>query len=685
MQYFGVKKMTKNTEKIKFPCFSDIKPEKINEQLQKLLAEHQQKIEKLFTEKELTWKTFIEPLQELNNRLDHFWGPIDHLHAVSNKPALRKAYQAAVQTLTQYTAELEQNPRFYQCYKAIADSDNFKQLTSAQQKVIKNALRAFHLAGVDLNPEQKSQFCQLQQRLADLTTQFDNNVLDATEGWYLHLENEEKLTGIPDYACQSALQTAQKKHKSGWIFTLDFPSYSAVMSFAKDRDIRQQCYTAYATRCSDQGPTAKQWNNDEIMQKILQARYEKAELLGFKHYTEYSLATKMAKEPTKVFAFLYDLLEKSKIKAQEEYQQLRQFAKQYCQIDEMQAWDVAYVSEKMQQHLFNISQQQLRPFFPENQVIEGLFTIVNRLFGISCHVIEEFDRWDPQIRLYAVHDAKGELCGHFYFDLYARENKRGGAWVNDCFSRMKRINNQIQTPIAFVNCNFAPPTADTPCLLTHDDVITLFHEFGHCLHHVLTKIDTADISGINGVEWDAVELPSQFLENWCWHKESLAIFAKHYQTKEELPHDLFTKLTDLKYFQGAMKLLRQVEYALFDFTLHHEFTKTQKTDIQAVIDKIREQTAIIHVPKYNRFQNSFSHIFAGGYAAGYYSYLWAEVLSADAFSRFSETSLFDKQASQDFLHDILERGGSKDMLECFIDFRGREPQNDALLKEYGIA
>jgi oligopeptidase A len=456
------------------------------------------------------------------------------------------------------------------------------------------------------------------------------------------------------------------------------------MSFADDRALRQQCYQAYVTRASDQGPHAGQWDNNTFMQNILQHRYEKARLLGFNNYAELSLATKMANNPTEVFTFLYDLLQQTKPRAEKEFQELQEFAAKHCHIKQLAAWDIAYASEKRQQHLFAISQQQLRPYFPEQQVINGLFAITHRLFGIHCEPVDDVDRWDPQIQVYAIYDAKQELCGHFYFDLYARDNKRSGAWVNDCVPRVKLPHNTLQTPIAFVNCNFAPPTDKTPCLLTHDDVITLFHEFGHCLHHILTKMDIADISGINGVMWDAVELPSQFLENWCWQQKSLSLFAKHFETNEPLPDDIFNKLNQLKHFQAAMHLLRQLEFALVDFHLHHDFPDQTNIPIQEVINKVRQQTNIIPTPDYNRFQHSFSHIFAGGYAAGYYSYLWAEVLSTDAFARFTETSLFNAQASHDFLHHILERGGSKDMIDCFIAFRGRKPQIEALLKEYGI-
>lgn len=684
MQPFLVKKMKKNSVVTTFPCFSRINPQVINQQLQQLLAEHRQQLEKLLTQHSVTWNNFIEPLQQLNNQLDHFWGPINYLHTVSDNSKLRNAYQTAIQTLTKYTSELEQNPQLYHCYKTIADSTDFNKLTEAQKRVINNALRDFHLAGVDLNPDQKQHFCQLQQQLAGLSTQFDNNILDATEAWHLHIDSKKELAGIPEYACQTARQLAQKRGLAGWVFTLDIPSYLAVMSYADNRELRKQCYQAYVTRASDQSPHATEWNNHDIIQKILHARYEKAQLLGFNNYAELSLATKMAKDPAEVFTFLYDLLQKTKPKAEKELLELKEFAKKYCHLDSLEAWDEAYVSEKMQQHLFNISQQQLRPYFSENHVIAGLFTITNRLFGISCKRIDNFDRWDPHIKLYAIYDVDQQLCGHFYFDLYTRENKQGGAWVNDYFSRLKLSSDQLQTPIAFVNCNFAPPTDNTPCLLTHDDVITLFHEFGHCLHHVLTKIDIADVSGINGVAWDAVELPSQFLENWCWHPSCLSLFAKHFQTNEPLPDNLLTQLNKLKHFKGAMRLLRQLEYALFDFILHHDFANCSTIDIQSIINNVRQHTAIIPIPDYNRFPNSFSHIFASEYAAGYYSYLWAEVLSTDAFARFTETSLFDREASQDFLHYILQRGGSKDMLDCFIDFRGRKPTIDALLKSYGI-
>jgi len=480
----------------------------------------------------------------------------------------------------------------------------------------------------------------------------------------------------------AARQAAEAKGEDGWLLTLDFPSYIPVMTYADDRALREEVYTAFATRASDQGPHAGQWDNSAVMQEILQLRLEKAQLLGFENYAEYSLATKMAEDPDQVIGFLRDLAEKSLSEAKREYQELCDFAREEFGMASLEAWDVTYFGEKLKHARYEISQEMLRPYFPLPKVLEGMFDVAQRLFGIDICEITEFDSWHKDARHFEVRRNE-ELIARFYLDPFAREKKRGGAWMDDCRVRRRLDDGSLQLPVAYLVCNFNPPVGDDPALLTHNEVTTLFHEFGHGIHHMLTRIEAADVSGINGVAWDAVELPSQFLENWCWEPEALALISGHYQTGETLPQALLDKMLAAKNFQSGMMMVRQLEFSLFDFQLHREY-QPGETEVQAVLDRIRSEVAVVNPPVLNRFQHSFSHIFAGGYAAGYYSYKWAEVLSADAFSRFEEEGIFNTQTGADFLHAILEQGGSREAMALFTEFRGRKPEVDALLRHSGI-
>jgi oligopeptidase A len=456
------------------------------------------------------------------------------------------------------------------------------------------------------------------------------------------------------------------------------------MTYADNRELRREHYEAFATRASDQGPHAGHWDNSENMEKILALRHEKARLLGFSNYAELSLATKMAEKPNDVTDFLEDLADRSWRHARKDRAELREFAKKYYGIKDLQAWDMAYYSEKMRQHFYQLSQEEVKTYFPITRVLPGLFAIVEKLYGLQISELTSFDSWHPDVRFFEIHDKHGQLRGQFYLDLYARTKKRGGAWMDDCVSR-KRFDDTIQTPVAYLTCNFTPPTGDTPALLTHDEVTTLFHEFGHGLHHMLTQVDHLGVSGINGVEWDAVELPSQFMENWCWEKEALALMSGHYQTGEPLPDALFDKMIAAKNFQAGMIMVRQLEFSLFDFRIHRDYDPQKGGRIYETLEQVREQVAVVRPPKFNRFAHSFSHIFAGGYAAGYYSYKWAEVLSSDAFSLFEEKGIFDPETGHAFLTNILEKGGSQNAMELFINFRGRKPTIDALLRHNGIA
>ncbi|MGL5535783.1 MAG: oligopeptidase A, partial [Aeromonas veronii] len=540
-------------------------------------------------------------------------------------------------------------------------------------------------SGIGLPAEAQQRYGEIQARLSELASRFSNNVLDATQGWHKLVADEAELAGLPDSVRAAARQMAELKGKEGWLFTLDIPSYLPVMMYADNRELRAEMYEAFTTRASDQGPNAGKWDNSAIMSELLTLRRELAQLLGFANYAELSLATKMADKTEQVVSFLTDLAAKSLPQGKAELEEIHAFAAEQHGQSELAAWDLAYYAEKLKQHKFSISDEQLRPYFPASKVVKGLFEVVKRVFGMKVRERLGIDTWHPDVRFYDIFDADDELRGSFYLDLYAREHKQGGAWMDVCLGRRYRQDGSLQKPVAYLTCNFNGPVDGKPALFTHNEVVTLFHEFGHGIHHMLTRIDVAGVAGINGVAWDAVELPSQFLENWCWESEALAFISGHYETGEPLPADLLEKMLTARNFQAAMQMLRQLEFALFDFRLHQEFDPANPAQLPALLDEVRSQVAVMTPPAFNRFQHSFSHIFAGGYAAGYYSYKWAEVLSADAFSRFEEEGIFNPATGQSFLKNILEKGGSKEPMELFRAFRGREPKVDALLRHSGIA
>ena len=667
------------------PLFSKIKAEHIEPAITQLLEEARTVVKKhLQATTEYTWKNLIEPLENAEDKLNKAWSPVSHMNAVVNTDELRLAYNACLPKLSDYSTEMGQNEQLFNAYKVIADSNEFATLDSVQRKIIQNALRDFRLSGVDLDNEKKQRYKEISQELSRLASNYEENLMDATNAWSKAIRNEQDLAGLPPSALAQAKQTAESQDQDGWMITLQFPSYQAIMTYADDRELRREHYEAYATRASDQASDNEQWDNSLLMGQILALRHEKAQLLGFNNYAELSLATKMAKQPEEVMNFLEDLADKSWRQARKDFVDLQSFAKQYHGINTLQSWDLTYYSEKMRQHFYQLSQEEVKAYFPITRVLPGLFSVVEKLYGLQISEISDFDNWHPDVRFFQIHDEFGVLRGKFYFDLYARTKKRGGAWMDDCVGR-KKINDQIQTPIAYLTCNFTPPTSTEPSLLSHDDVTTLFHEFGHGLQHMLTKIDYLGVSGINGVEWDAVELPSQFMENWCWEQEALALISGHYQTGEPLPDTLFNKMLAAKNFQAGMMTVRQLEFSLFDFRIHKDYDPEKGARIYPILEQVRAQVAVINPPKFNRFAHSFSHIFAGGYAAGYYSYKWAEVLSSDAFSLFEEKGIFDRKTGQSFLTTILEKGGSEDAMNLFIKFRGREPNIDALLKHNGIA
>ncbi|HHQ4732876.1 oligopeptidase A [Aeromonas veronii] len=668
------------------PPFSQIKPEQVQPAVIQAIADCKQKISDVLAQRDPhTWDSLIAPLEEVNDRLSRIWSPVSHLNSVLNSEALREAHDACLPLLSEFQTYVGQHEGLYQAYLALSQSDDFPLLSGAQRKEIQNTLRDFRLSGIGLPAEAQQRYGEIQARLSELASRFSNNVLDATQGWHKLVADEAELAGLPDSVRAAARQMAELKGKEGWLFTLDIPSYLPVMMYADNRELRAEMYEAFTTRASDQGPNAGKWDNSAIMSELLTLRRELAQLLGFANYAELSLATKMADKTEQVVSFLTDLAAKSLPQGKAELEEIRAFAAEQHGQTELAAWDLAYYAEKLKQHKFSISDEQLRPYFPASKVVKGLFEVVKRVFGMKVRERLGIDTWHPDVRFYDIFDADDELRGSFYLDLYAREHKQGGAWMDVCLGRRYRQDGSLQKPVAYLTCNFNGPVDGKPALFTHNEVVTLFHEFGHGIHHMLTRIDVAGVAGINGVAWDAVELPSQFLENWCWESEALAFISGHYETGEPLPADLLEKMLTARNFQAAMQMLRQLEFALFDFRLHQEFDPVNPAQLPALLDEVRSQVAVMTPPAFNRFQHSFSHIFAGGYAAGYYSYKWAEVLSADAFSRFEEEGIFNPATGQSFLKNILEKGGSKEPMELFRAFRGREPKVDALLRHSGIA
>lgn len=667
------------------PQFSQIKPEHVEPAIDQRLAEARSGVQRLLEgNRRYTWDNLIAPLEEYDDRIHKAWSPASHMNSVVNNEELRAAYNACLPKLSAYATEMGQNEQLYEAYRAIAESPEFAQLDTAQQKIVNNALRDFRLSGVALDADKKARFKDICQELSQLASRFEENLLDATNAWTKLVTAAEQLAGLPETAMAQARQTAEQQQQEGWIFTLQFPSYIAVMTYADNRELRREVYEAYATRASELGPHAGQWDNSETMEKILALRHEKAQLLGFNDYAELSLATKMAVEPHQVVTFLEDLAVKALPQAHRDLRELRQFARDEHGVDDLQAWDLGYYSEKMRGHHFQLSQEEVKQYFPVTRVLPGLFAVVHKLFGLNVSEIGDFDRWHPDVRFFTIHDRYGEVRGQFYLDLYARPKKRGGAWMDDCVGR-KKHGGEIQTPVAFLTCNFTPPAGNKAALLTHDEVVTLFHEFGHGLHHMLTQVDYLGVSGISGVEWDAVELPSQFMENWCWEREALQLLSGHYQSGEPLPDALFEKMLAAKNFQAGMLMVRQLEFSLFDFRIHNEYDPQRGGRIYEILEQVRQQVAVVRPPAFNRFAHSFAHIFAGGYAAGYYSYKWAEVLSSDAFSLFEEKGIFDPNTGHAFLTNILEKGGSENAMDLFVKFRGREPDIEALLRHSGIA
>ena len=667
------------------PQFNLIDLKQIEAKLKQHIANHKNKLTNLLKQSHFTWKNLLEPLEDMNNQLDQFWSPIQHLHGVKESELLRKVFHKCLPLLTDYHTFLLQNERLYGALESIVHGQTYAQLNKAQQKIIENEIRDFKLLGVHLPLEKKQRMAELQKELSNATTIFSDHVLDATGNWKLPLTSIEDTAGLPPQALKAAEETAKTQNLPGWLITLEYPSYSAAIKYLNNRTLRKKIYEAYVTRASDQGPDTGKWDNTPIIDKILSLRHEIATLVGYQNYADYSLATKMAKSSNEVLVFLNDLLMRSRPFAEKEINELRNFAKKTDGIEILEPWDTAYYSEKLQAAKFHFTQEELRPYFPLARVLSGLFQLVKQLFGLEIKEEKNIDIWNPLVQFFSIYDKEKELRGGLYIDLYARTHKRDGAWMDDCINRRRLPNGQIQYPVAFLTCNFMRPLENQPALLTHDDVLTLFHEFGHCLHHLLTKVDYASISGLNGVPWDAVEFPSQFMELWCWDKRVLNSLSEHYQTHKPLPETLFQQLLKTKHFQAGLQMLRQLEFALFDFRLHAEYHSDYPRSPLDLLSEIRQKTSFLPTPDFYRFPQSFSHIFGGGYAAGYYSYKWAEVLSCDAFSLFEEKGLFQADTGHAFLHHILEVGGVPEPIEAFKAFRGRAPKIDALLTQSGLS
>lgn len=665
------------------PKFSQIQPEHVVPAIEQLIQQCRDTIEQVSQINTPTWENFYLPQAITGDKLSRAWSPVGHLNSVKNSSELREAYQACLPMLSEYSTWVGQHQGLYQGYVKLKNSPEFATYSLAQKKAIENSLRDFELSGISLPADKQKRYGEISARLSELSSQFSNNVLDATMGWDIVIEDEADLKGLPESALEGAKFSAQSKEKSGYRFTLEFPSYLPVMTYCENRELRQKMYEAYNTRASDQGPNAGKWDNSALMAETLELRLELAKLLGFESYAELSLATKMAENPTQVVDFLEGLANRSKEQGKKELAELKAFAKERYGVSELQPWDIAFYSEKQKQALYAINDEELRLYFPEERVLSGLFELVKRIFGMRVEEQKEFDSYHENVRFFNIFDETDRLRGSFYLDLYARENKRGGAWMDDCINQKRLADGSLQKPVAYLTCNFNKPIGDKPALFTHDEVTTLFHEFGHGIHHMLTEIDVGDVSGINGVPWDAVELPSQFLENWCWEEDALAFISGHYQTGEPLPKEKLTQLLKAKNFQAAMFVLRQLEFGLFDFRLH--MSEPKENIVLDTLKAVKAQVAVVELPTFVRTPHSFSHIFAGGYAAGYYSYLWAEVLSADAFARFEEEGIFNREVGQSFLDNILTRGGSEEPMVLFERFRGRKPTLDALLRHKGIA
>ncbi|MGZ5035962.1 MAG: M3 family metallopeptidase [Usitatibacter sp.] len=662
------------------PRFASIRAEHVEPAVDQLVADGRAAIERLAAlDTSPTWESFVEPLDDANERLSRMWAQVSHLNAVLNSPELRAAYNASLPKITQYFSEQGQDQRLHAGFKALRASSAFDAYPPARKRHVELELRDFRLGGAELPPPEKARFLEIQEELARTGSRFQDNVLDATNDFGLHVTDESELSGIPQDVRDTAREAAAKEGREGWKLTLHMPCYMPVMQYADHPGLRERMYRAYVTRASEFGKP--EWDNTANIRKLLELRAEAARLLGYASFADLSLATKMASSPGEALAFLDDLARRSKPFAERDMQELREFARASLGMAEVRASDVAYASEKLRQQRYAFSDQEVKQYFPEDEVLPGMFRVVETIYGVKIRPAQA-ETWHPTVRFYEINDASGARIGQFYLDLYARESKRGGAWMDDAINRRRR-GSLVQTPVAFLTCNFSAPVGGKPALFTHNEVNTLFHEFGHGLHQLLTQVDVLGVTGINGVEWDAVELPSQFMENFCWEWDVVAPMTRHVDTGERIPRALFDRMVEAKNFQSGMQFARQLELALFDMRLHFDFDPA-RGDVLKLLDAVREKVAVVSSPEYNRFPNQFSHIFAGGYAAGYYSYKWAEVLSSDAYGAFEEGGVLNPEVGAKFRREVLASGGSRPALDSFVAFRGRKPQIDALLRHNGM-
>jgi oligopeptidase A len=666
-------------EQITIPLFDKIKSHHLVPAIQKIIIDNETTIKNIenIQDSEISYE-FVKELSKIDYRLSNAWSQIGHLNSVCNSQEFRVEYNKCKDLITDYYSNISQNVKVFNLYVKLKESSLFAELTSIQQKVIDNEIRDFKLGGVNLALEEQAKYKKIQSKLSKLASKFEENVLDETNQYFLHIEDSEHVRGIPDDVLEQASLLAKEDKKSGYYFTLHFPSYIPVLQYAHNRDLRQQLYEAYAKKASEL--SNPKYDNSKIIQDILFLRSQLANLLGFHNFAELSLDTKMANSPIEVCDFLKNLASKAKPFAEQDYEDLKKYALKDG-IKHIEAWDVAYYSEIIKQEKYLISDQEIKQYFPEHKVIKGLFDLVNKLYGIEI-LESKAPSWHSNVAYYEIQQSN-KIIGSFYLDLYARKNKRGGAWMDECISK-SQFNGHIDYPVAYLTCNFSSPIGKNPALFTHDEVITLFHEFGHGLHHLLTQVDEYNVSGIKGVEWDAVELPSQFMENFCWNWEVIQNMTEHIKSKETMPKNMFDKLIQSKNFQSGMQTVRQVEFALFDMLIHMNDNPIN-LNVLETLEKVRDEVAVVRPPKWNRFPHSFSHIFAGGYAAGYYSYKWAEVLSADIFDEFLNNGVLNKDIGTRFRKEILSVGGSRGANESFVKFKGREPTIDALLKHNGLA
>ena len=669
------------------PRFDLFQPPHVTPAITQLLDDARKTVAQLEQSEVIGWDAFVVPLEAVTERLGRAWGVVGHLNAVVDTPELRAAYNENLPKVTEFWTELGQNLKLFEKYKALQASTEYATLSSARKRIVDNAVRDFRLGGAELADAQKVRFAEIQEQLAALSTRFSENVLDATNAYELIIDDEARLAGLPEDVKQAARTSAEREGKTGWRFSLHFPSYFPVLQYADDRALRETLYRANATKASELGANAE-WDNSPLIVDILKRRDEEAKLLGYANFAEVSLVPKMATSPAQVIQFLNDLAKRARSFAENDLAELRAFAKAELGLEQLEAWDITYASEKLREQRYAFSEQEVKRYFPEHRVIGGLFRLIQNMFGVEIN-LDNSPLWHPDVSFYRI-EKKGQLIGQFYLDLYARNGKRGGAWMDDARGR-KNLAGDLQTPIAYLTCNFTEPAVidgvKKPAYFTHDEVITLFHEFGHGLHHMLTSVDELGVSGISGVEWDAVELPSQFMENFCWEWDVLQHMTEHADTGEPLPRSLYDKMIAAKNFQSGLQMLRQVEFSLFDMHLHFDYQPNGSQTVAELLAEVRHQVAVIIPPAFNRFQHSFSHIFAGGYAAGYYSYKWAEVLSADAYGAFEEAQGDPNRLAETglaFHREILSVGGSRPALESFTAFRGRAPNIDALLRHNGM-